>query len=649
MAAGSSVKFTRNFLRCSSSLTRIQRNLKRFRRITTVSGDELVNSGQEKVPSVVNAEKPKPKQTLSNINSKTSLYPSYKELKELEQKPLKVLPFNVAFGGKFVIWLLQKYQAEKVLILVRVKVLARELCLELKENGFSCTEVSSQADKDYVNERLSEDGIVVASYQDTSIWESHSQADLVIMVQPPLESLPVTSMFLRHLNIESSKGMAVMLYNQNDLEFIKQIQKYVDVIKINPPSFYSVQHSNSTNVQLDPSSVTVPALPKSEPLSDLEKPIPAKIPQYALYRPAVPVPRSVSERTRLNDRARLYVRGGSGGQGSPTYAGLGGDGGHVILQCQEGASLQHFVLKENRRLIASHGEHFAKEKRKKKGRRGLDLVVPVPPGITVSTDDGHVVGQLNSVGSRLVVAQGGEGGNPSREGWCGEKGTPLMINLDLKLIADVGLIGFPNAGKSTLLGELSRATVKTGDFPFTTIRPSIGMLEFPDLFQVSIADLPGLVEGAHYNRGMGHKFLKHVERTKVLALVVDINGFQLSEKHPQRTAFQSLCLLVKELYSYDNSLAYRPKILLLSKMDTDDADIKYNEFMDELKSLNERGLFNVLQEIPPDVHLQEIAKKQKPRDLTTDSIKFEQVIPLSSISGQGLEEVRQRLRDMIAW
>ncbi|KAK3753314.1 hypothetical protein QZH41_015256, partial [Actinostola sp. cb2023] len=366
------------------------------------------------------------------------------------------------------------------------------------------------------------------------------------------------------------------------------LQQYVKVTKLTPPSFFSVKQSNmiSTN-----SSVRLPSIPRDEPVTDIEAPIPAKLPQFAVYRPNVPqtvstyyypgkqCPHSPG-RTRLNDYVRLYVRGGSGGQGSITYAGLGGDGGNVVIQCQQGASLQHFSLKQYRRVVGRHGGHFTQEKRKKKGIRGLDIVVPVPPGTTVSTDDGRILAEMNTVGSRVLVARGGQGGNPSREGWCGEKGKSQIIRLDLKLMADVGLVGyvlggvqktrcslvnytvscrFPNAGKSTLLGELSRAAVRAGDFPFTTIRPSIGMMEYTDLFQVSVADLPGLVEGAHLNRGMGHKFLKHVEHTSILLLVVrhnlhhfsvfvDVNGFQLSNQHPRRTAFQSLCLLAKGVY-----------------------------------------------------------------------------------------------------
>ncbi|EDO45794.1 predicted protein, partial [Nematostella vectensis] len=286
---------------------------------------------------------------------------------------------------------------------------------------------------------------------------------------------------------------------------------------------------------------------------------------------------------RLCDHARLYVRGGSGGQGSMAHAGMGGDGGDVILDARSCLKLPD-ALNE-----LPHFKLYSSLKRRKRGIRGLDLVVPVPPGTTVTTDDGRFIGKLEELGTRLLVARGGRGGNPSTEDWGGEKGNACIIRIDLKLAADVGLVGFPNAGKSTLLGMLTQADPTVADYPFTTLRPVIGMLGQHDDSQISVADLPGLVEGAHLNRGMVHKFLKHVEGTRLLALVVDVNGFQLSSAHPRRTAFESLCLLLKELVLYESRLTYQPKLLIVSKMDCERADSKYQELLEQLQTLRNPG------------------------------------------------------------
>ncbi|GFR08311.1 GTP-binding protein 10 [Trichonephila clavata] len=175
------------------------------------------------------------------------------------------------------------------------------------------------------------------------------------------------------------------------------------------------------------------------------------------------------------------------------------------------------------------------------GSPGEDVVIDCPPGVTAVAND-YVIGELNQIGDKLLLARGGCGGGP-QNGFIGQKGQGVPLTLDLKLLADVGFVGYPNAGKSTLLSALSNAKPKIANYPFTTIAPNIGMLCYDDFRKISAADLPGLIEGAHMNYGMGHKFLKHCVRTKILLFVVDIDGFRLNPNTPHRTAFETVMLL----------------------------------------------------------------------------------------------------------
>ncbi|KAJ9573958.1 hypothetical protein L9F63_008648, partial [Diploptera punctata] len=285
------------------------------------------------------------------------------------------------------------------------------------------------------------------------------------------------------------------------------------------------------------------------------------------------------------DSLRIYVRGGAGGMGLPRYGGIGGKGGDVILVATEGASLKKLKnMNSSKRFIAGNGENS--QKNRLLGKRGANITVPVPVGITIVDDFGHVLGELNTEGATLVVSEGGIGGNPVTQ-FSGQKANAVSVKLDLKLIADVGLVGFPNAGKSTLLRAISRAKPKIASYPFTTLKPQIGILEYPDRRQISMADLPGLIEGAYRNIGMGHSFLKHIERTKLLLLVADINGFQLGPFHIGRSCIDTVVLLNKELELYKEHLLNKPAMLVVSKMDLDGAQSKYDEIKDKLKNLAE--------------------------------------------------------------
>ena len=178
------------------------------------------------------------------------------------------------------------------------------------------------------------------------------------------------------------------------------------------------------------------------------------------------------------------------------------------------------------------------------GENGQDIIIRSPLGVTVMTDSGEVLGDLVREDDSVLVARGGPGGSRHTQ-YCGLRGQARSVKLDLKLIADVGFVGFPNAGKSTLLKAISRASPKIASYPFTTLEPNVGIVEFPDLRRLKLADLPGLIEGASYNLGMGHKFLKHVERCSVLLFIVDINGFQFKVDTQHRTAAETVRLLSK--------------------------------------------------------------------------------------------------------
>ena len=278
------------------------------------------------------------------------------------------------------------------------------------------------------------------------------------------------------------------------------------------------------------------------------------------------------------------------------------------------------------------------------GENGTDIIIQSPVGVTVVTDGGEVVGDLVKDEDTVMVARGGPGGC-NNTNYCGLKGQARSVKLDLKLIADVGFVGFPNAGKSTLLKAISRASPKIASYPFTTVQPNLGIVEFPDLRRLRLADLPGLIEGASYNVGMGHRFLKHVERCSVLLFIVDINGFQFKTNSQHRTASETVALLSKvskrikkwgwvrgvcvtqlticffqELELYKSELVDKPAILALTKMDSKHSDALHKKFTEELEKLREDSN-------------------------TTTLCQFDEVIPISAkFSKKSVEILKHRLR-----
>ena len=281
----------------------------------------------------------------------------------------------------------------------------------------------------------------------------------------------------------------------------------------------------------------------------------------------------------LADKARIEVRGGAGGDGSVSFrreahvpkggpdGGDGGRGGDVILRCDDNLrDLQFF--KRTGHFRAPRGGHG--QGALKHGAAGEDLVIRVPPGTEVLRWDGARF-DLVTPGQEVRLARGGAGGRGNKQfatatrqaprlaekGLPGEEGE---VELQLKLLADVGLIGLPNAGKSSLIARLTRARPKVADYPFTTLEPNLGVLETDDR-QLVIADIPGLIEGASEGVGLGHDFLAHVERCSVLVHVVDIAPVDGSDPH------SNYSLIERELEAHSPDLAALPRIVALNKID----------------------------------------------------------------------------------
>uniref|UniRef100_A0A2D4K3Y3 GTP-binding protein 10 n=2 Tax=Micrurus TaxID=8634 RepID=A0A2D4K3Y3_9SAUR len=330
---------------------------------------------------------------------------------------------------------------------------------------------------------------------------------------------------------------------------------------------------------------------------------------------------------RFMDDLRIYVKGGTGGMGYARLGGAGGKGGDVWLVADEKMTLKKMKEKyPKKRFVAEAGTNSSIAALK--GNKGKDCEVNVPPGIIVTTENGKQLGKLDKIGERLLVAHGGIGGCPVTN-FLPTKGQTHMIHLDLKLIADVGLIGFPNAGKSSLLSKISQAKPQIADYAFTTLSPEIGTVMYPDHKQITVADLPGLIEGAHANKGRGHKFLKHVERTKQLLFVIDVSGFQLSSHTPFRTAFETIMLLVKELELYKEELQTKSALLAVNKMDLPNAKENFEKLMEQLQK--------------PQNYLHLLPQKMIPEV----TVKFGEIIPISAHTGEGSEQLITCLRKII--
>jgi GTPase len=287
----------------------------------------------------------------------------------------------------------------------------------------------------------------------------------------------------------------------------------------------------------------------------------------------------------LIDQAKIYVEGGGGGKGCRSLfkdifhrkgmpdGGPGGPGGDVIFQADTNL---HTLLdfRYNQHYRAGRGAHGGSNH--KFGKKGSDLLVKVPAGtVLVDADSALVIKDLAAPGDRVLVAKGGAGGKGNsrkQEATDGDPGEKKTVLLELKLVADAGVIGLPNAGKSTLVSRVSRSHSKIAPYPFTTKSPKLGVVSL-DGGHFVIADMPGLIEGAHSGKGLGDRFLRHIERTSVLVHVVDM--LPLDGSDPAENFY----LLENELKLYAESVYSKPRILAANKVDIPEARENLEEFI----------------------------------------------------------------------
>lgn len=315
------------------------------------------------------------------------------------------------------------------------------------------------------------------------------------------------------------------------------------------------------------------------------------------------------------DEAKVFLKSGNGGSGAVGFrrekyvprggpdGGDGGRGGHIIFIVDNHLStLSDFRYKH--RFLAESGKPG--EGGNRSGKDGKDNLIPVPLGTIVkNSETGAIIADLNEEGQEFLILKGGRGGRgnarfttPTRQtpefSEKGEPGSEIWVELELKLLADVGLIGFPNAGKSTLLSRISAARPKIADYPFTTLIPNLGVVDFKGKSFVA-ADLPGLIEGAHQGIGLGHQFLRHIERTRCIVHLIDVSG--LSGRDP----YQDYLQINNELKAYNPRLMEKAQLIVANKIDLP-------------------GAYTNL-------------------DLLKSSLGTQNVIPISAATGEGITEL----------
>lgn len=328
------------------------------------------------------------------------------------------------------------------------------------------------------------------------------------------------------------------------------------------------------------------------------------------------------------DRAKIYVRSGKGGDGHVSFrkekfvpaggpdGGDGGRGGDVIFEVDEGLN----TLTDYRhtgKYCAENGQEG--NKKNCSGKNGKDIVLRVPLGTVIREfDSGKVIADMSGDNRRVVLLKGGRGGNGNQHyatstmqapkyAQPGQPAQELWLLLELKVIADVGLAGFPNVGKSTFLSRVSNARPKIANYHFTTLNPNLGVVDLEDAKGFVIADIPGLIEGASDGAGLGHEFLRHIERTKVIIHVVDATGTE------GRDPVADIYAINRELEKYDSSLSQKPQVIAANKTDA-------------IFDWEDSPIGRIKAEFEP---------------------KGVQVFPISAISGQGIRELLYHVRQML--
>lgn len=330
------------------------------------------------------------------------------------------------------------------------------------------------------------------------------------------------------------------------------------------------------------------------------------------------------------DRARIYVRSGKGGDGHVSFrrekfvanggpdGGDGGNGGSVILEVDEGMN----TLSDYRHVRKYHAEDGENgSKRNCKGKSGADLILKMPEGTVVKeAESGKVITDLSGDNKRFVLLQGGKGGSGNQHyatstmqvpkyAQPGQPAKEIELQLELKVIADVGLVGFPNVGKSTLLTQVSNARPQIANYHFTTINPHLGVVDLEDAKGFVMADIPGLIEGASEGVGLGFEFLRHIERTKVIIHIVDAASTE------GREPISDIYAINRELEAYNPEIAARPQVIAANKIDMIYDDGSGNDPISALK------------------------KEFEPKGI--------QVYPISAISGKGIRELLYHVRNLL--
>lgn len=311
------------------------------------------------------------------------------------------------------------------------------------------------------------------------------------------------------------------------------------------------------------------------------------------------------------------------------FGGNGGKGGDIIFKADEG--LRTLIdLRYQKHIKASSGENG--QGKNKNGKNALDMIVKVPLGTTIKDNEtGAIIGDLTKNGEEVIVAYGGRGGRgnvtlATRSNPCpsyceyGEPGENRKVKVELRMLADVGLVGLPSVGKSTILSMVTNANPKIASYHFTTLSPNLGVVTSED-YSYTIADLPGLIEGASDGLGLGHKFLKHIERTKIIAHIIDMSGIE------GRNPYEDYLTIRKELEKFSPKLIQKPEIIIANKMDIESSKKNLEEFKQKVKvpiyevsAIQNKGLDEVLKA------LKELVKNTKDEVLFSEEVQESHVL-----------------------